>query len=205
MKLFTTTGAVLLVAGLTVLQSSTVHAKNNMALTWKTHTAPELTGAAGNISGQRIVVVGCASSCNSYTGDTSTTKKRRILCIVPGNLPAPAVYTNHYSTIGTNNVAVNNWKFYYNWSGAKIGLTEKIKGSNIINQAKADQICKSKKRGLNDKRARMLEHHDNKVGGWNVGGFLHPNSKAKHLLKNPKKKQRYWVRIRNQPANPWSP
>lgn len=180
--------------------SATAQAQSGMALTQKARTPLELTGAAGNIGGQRIVVVGCASSCNSYTGDTNIKKKRRILCIVPGNQPRPAAYLNYYTITTTN----PRWKFYNNWSGAKIGLSKPIKGSNITSQAKADKICRSNK-GLNDSKARMLEHHDNKVGGWNVGGFIHPNSKAKGQLKNPKKSRRYWVRIKNQPANPWNP
>lgn len=184
----------LVVAVLLGLNATTAHAQNGMAMTWKNKTDPAFLGSAGNIGGQRIVVVGC-SNCNAYQGDTSIQEKRRILCIVPGNQPEPAVYANK--------IAANNYfrAFYYDWSGGKIGLTRKIKGTKLTSQALGDRFCKI---DLSDNNARMIEHHDNKVGGWNLGGFIHPNSKAKNQLRNPNNSQNYWARIRNQPANPWN-
>lgn len=184
----------LVVAVLLGLNTTTAHAQNGMAMTWKNKTDPVFIGNAGNIGGQRIVVVGC-SSCEPYKGDTSIQEKLRILCIVPGNQPEPAVYATH--------ISANNYfkKFYYNWSGGQIGLTKKVKGEDITSQAMGDKLCV---KGLSDNNARMIEHHDNKVGGWNLGGFIHPNSQAQGQLKNPNNTQKYWARIKNQPANPWN-
>lgn len=178
----------------TLLGLNTVHAKDGMAMTWKTKTPTEV---AGKVGGKRVVVVGC-QGCDAYTGDTKTTQKRHILCIVPGNAPVPGAYSAH--------LAANNGfkKFYYGWSGGKIGLTKKIKGTQITSRAVGDQICKSNK-GLKDSKARMIEHHDNKVGGWNLGGFIHPNSKAKAKLKNPSNTRKFWAGINDKEANPWNP
>lgn len=167
--------------------STMLHAQNGMAMTWKSKKAVVL----GN---NKIVVVGC-SGCDAYKGDTKVNQKLRILCIVPGNEPEPAAYA---AFLTTNNLK----KFYYNWSGGRIGLTKKVKGETITSQAVADQKCKT---DLNDSQARMIEHHDNKVGGWSLGGFVHNNSKAKGQLRNPNKmgQNKYWARINDTPANPW--
>lgn len=182
-----------IIASLSVVILTGIHtaaqAQNDMGMTWKTRTPNELLGPAGKIGNQRIVLVGC-SGCNAYKGDTSIQEKLRILCIVPGNQAEPAIYDTHFS----------GRKFYYGWSGAKIGLTKKRKGVNITSKAVGDQFCKT---DLADSQARMIEHHDNKVGGWNVGGFIHPNSKAKGQLKNPNSSIKFWASIKNQPANPW--
>lgn len=183
--------------------STVAQAHHGIAMTWKTKTVHELRGPAGKIGNQRIVVVGC-SQCNAYKGDTKITEKRHILCITPGNAPEPAVYNARFSA----------HKFYYNWSGAKIGLSKRRIGSTITSRAVGDQFCKA---DLNDSQARMIEHHDNKVGGWNVGGFIHPNSKAPAKLRLPKapnnateaeknklKPHKFWAAIRNQKANPWN-
>lgn len=182
--------------------STAVHAQNGMAMTWKNKLPQQLiTSNVGKAVSKRIVIVGC-SGCNAYKGETSIQEERRILCIVPGNKPEPAAYA---ALIAANNPFK---KFYYNWSGGQIGLTKPIMGTKITSQAVGDKYCKA---GLGDPKARMLEHHDNRVGGWNVGGFMHPNSKAKNHLKKPKlasnkpkKANHYWVRIKNQPANPWN-
>lgn len=169
--------------------STAVQAQNNMAMTWGTKTPKALKGKIDKDN--RIVVVGC-SGCNAYKGDTDirTKPKRHILCIVPGNEPAPTIYTTEYATR----------KFYYNWSGARIGLSKKVRGSTITSRAVGDRFCKT---DLKDGRARMIEHHDNKVGGWNLGGFIHLRSRAKGKLRNPNAGHRFWASIRNQPANPW--
>lgn len=173
--------------------NTSAQAGGGLAMTWKTKTVNELRGQAGKIGNQRIVVVGC-SGCNAYKGDTKITEKRHILCIVPGNAPEPAAYAARFSA----------QKFYYNWSGAKIGLSKRRKGSTITSKAVGDQFCKS---DLNDSQARMIEHHDNRIGGWNVGGFIHENSikpNKLELKKNkPLKPHKFWSSIKNQPANPW--
>lgn len=187
-------------------QAIAANGTNPMAMTWGTDTD------SSQIGGSNVTSVGCnhaGVSCNAYTGDTSENEKHRILCIVPGTAPEPVAYTNYFSAGNYSNVAVNNWKFYHNWSGAKIGLSGMIPGSSMLNasnqltQSKADAICKSIV-GLNDPNARMLEFHDNKVGGWAVGGLIHPNSKVKHELRTKNANLKYWVRIIDQPSNLWN-
>ncbi len=154
-------------------------------------------------------IVGCQAqpgpNCNPYAGDTPKTASLAILCFVPGSAPPPtdynAWYQSHFNPAG---YAVNNWKFYYNWSGGQIGLTSQIAGTAITSQAVGDAICKSATQGLNDPNARMLEFHDNGVGGWNVSGTVHPNSKTPHLLKSNAGTRRFWVRSNDLQFNPWN-
>jgi len=153
-------------------------------------------------------MVGCNAGamphCNAYNGETPETTSLAILCFVPGSAAPPAGYNTYYQTHFTPGAqAVDNWKYYSNWSGGQIGLTSQIAGTTITSQAVADNICKGPQ-GLSDPNARMLEFHDNGVGGWNVSGNIHPNSKTPHLLKNNANARRFWVRITDQPSNLWN-
>lgn len=164
------------------------------AMTWQAYKlTPE--AAAGNLAS-----VGC-QGCNAYKGDVKRNKKLPILCIVPGDSPMPANYLAWGNTIvlapGT---ASSDWKFYHGWSGGKIGITEPFKGTEIVSKEFADEKCKKQ---LGDPNARMVEHHDNNVGGWGLGAEIHPMSASNTLLGNGNKTLRFWVSINDQNANPW--
>lgn len=156
----------------------------------------------------KVVYVGChaapAPDCNPYTGDTLDTEKHRILCFVPGAIAMPPDYGNYFqSNFNGAGLAVNDWHFYYNWSGGQIGLSKLVKGTDLTQKSDGDTICKGTD-GLNDSAARMMEFHDNGVGGWSAGGMLHPNSKAKLLLEASQSgTERFWVAINDQSSNPW--
>lgn len=203
-------------------------ASGGKAMTWSTYEF----GAASNTnvaqrnawnsmiaSNPKVAVVGCknggAGGCDAYKGDTAIPTKLRVLCIVPGNSAEPAGYANVFSGTSFANTASSNWKFYYGWSGGQIGLTKPVSGSTITSRAVGDNMCKT---ALGDPNARMAEHHDNKVGGWALGGMVHPKSKAKALLLNGpvctcddddddqnsgKTAKRFWTAINGQPANTW--
>jgi hypothetical protein len=202
-------------------------ASGGKAMTWSTYEF----GAASNTnvaqrnawnsmvaSNPNVAVVGCknggAGGCNAYQGDTAIPTKLRVLCIVPGSSAEPVGYANVFSGLAMTNTASSNWKFYYGWSGGQIGLTKPVSGSTITSRAVGDGMCKT---ALGDTNARMAEHHDNKVGGWALGGTVHPKSKAKALLLNGpvctcdddddqdsgKTARRFWTAIDGQPANTW--
>lgn len=206
-------------------------ASGGKAMTWSTY---ELGAASNTNAGQRnawnsmiasnpnVTLVGCKNGnandgCNAYAGDRAITKKLRVLCLVPGNSPEPTGYANAFNTLAMTGTASSNWRFYYGWSGGQIGLTKPVVGSTITSQAVGDNLCKT---ALGDSNARMAEHHDNKTGGWAMGGTIHPRSKAKALLSNGpvctcddddengeesgKTAKRFWTAIKNQPANLWN-
>jgi hypothetical protein len=164
----------------------------HMGMTWRTYPHNIPNGA----------VVGCNNKCDAYKGDTAATEIRPILCIVPGTSPEPASYAATVGTSTSPNAASSNWRFYYGWSGGQIGLSRPYRGSDLVSRAVADGFCK---RDLRDNNARMAEHHDNKIGGWALGGTIHPRSNAKGLLTNGGKADAsFWTAINDQPANPWS-
>ncbi|MFM5908827.1 MAG: hypothetical protein ACKOPO_14760 [Novosphingobium sp.] len=161
-------------------------------MTWRTY--------GNNVPGG--AVVGCKNQCNAYQGDTLPSERLPVLCIVPGTSPEPAGYAAAVGGPTAAGAASSNWRFYYGWSGGQIGLSRPTLGADLTSRTVGDNICK---RDLKDPNARMAEHHDNKVGGWGLGGMIHPNSNAKGLLTNGgTSDSKFWTAIKNQPANPWN-
>ncbi len=204
-RMFVRFSAALAIGGALCSLAGPASAANLKALTFgATWLKPVLASAPSNAT-----IVGCqalpAPTCNPYTGDTPKTTNLAILCFVPGTAPPPsdynAYYQSHFNPAGK---ASSDWHFYYNWSGGKIGLTAQIPTAQIVSQAAADNFCKSATQGLNDPNARMLEFHDNGVGGWNVSGTIHPNSHTPNLLKSNAGVRRFWVRSNDLQFNPWN-
>lgn len=193
-------------------QVSPALAAGGKGMTWRTYdfatagTAQQqsawntLIGAVPN-----VVVVGCQAKCNAYKGDTPKAQTRPILCIVPGNSAEPKDYPALFNAKPLTGTASSNWRFYNGWSGGQIGLTNPVLGMTITSRAVGDAMCQDRVNGLGDPAARMAEHHDNKVGGWGLGGTIHPNSKTIHLLRATCQKEgvNFWTAIKNQPANVW--
>lgn len=167
------------------LGSTPAFADNGMAMTWKAYSGVP----------SPAVRVGCFNICDAYHGDTSIKEKHQILCIVPGNSAMPTAY-GPYATA----LRPNNWQFYMGWSGGEVGVTAPIRGSDITSRAVGDGFCKE---ALHDGNARMAEHHDNKAGGWSLGARIHANSPTKGIFKK-ESRQKFWVAINDQPANPWN-
>ena len=90
--------------------------------------------------------VGCDSRCNAYSGDTSCSESRPILCLKQEGLPNPGVPTD----------------FYRGWTGGRIGLTPPVRGMALSSLEEANRLCVQ----AFGPGYRMAEHHDG-GGGWN--------------------------------------
>lgn len=188
-----------------------INGSNTNAMTWGAVDIPGVTNIAVNPSTdmRKVVVVGCHAangSCNPHVGDASETDVHPILCFVPDSIPEPAPYAAYFqANFNPAGKASSNWRFYHGWSGGQVGATRPIPASLIPTKAQADAACAGPIFGLNDPNARMLEFHDNGVGGWGLGGVLHENSHAKQSLRNPGvNPRRYWTYINDQSSNPWN-
>lgn len=142
---------------------------NPTGLTWHTY---------GHDSTYGVDTVGCDGDgdyCNAYTGDTSCTFRRPILCI---------------NVDGSNNPGVATTAFYFEWAYANIATTHPIRGSALTSRAVADEICA----GIHGSGWRMAEHHDGAMGagGWAFLAFGHVRDDVD-----------LWVAIDDQPANCW--
>lgn len=90
--------------------------------------------------------VGCLG-CNPYTGDTSCTEYRPILCSKPDGSPVPPGLTPD---------------FYNGWKQGHIGLTLPVQGSQLTGLAAADRLC----RHYFGPGWKIAEFHHS-GGGWN--------------------------------------
>lgn len=196
----------------TAMVQAPAHATGGMAMTWRVaelgKSSIAAQASAWNALPRNVVVVGCgnpnAGGCNAYKGDTPITERRRIMCFVPGKSAEPAGYAAVFAGYPTGG-GDPNWRSYYGWSGGQIGLSNYYLGSSLTSKAVADKNCQT---DLRDPNARMIEHHDNNVNGWSLGGTVHPGSQVKHELMincEETSKHKYWASINGQPANPWNP
>lgn len=122
----------------------------------------------------RVNCTAGAVSCNPYTGDTSCSNSRPVLCVRPQGLPRPP-YTPNPSL------------FYDGWVGGNLALTASVVGTTLTSQAVADNLCAA----TYGAGWRMAEFHDG-GGGWGFRGYGNMSSAS-----------RFWVRISDQPANCW--
>ncbi len=190
--------------------ATTVHA-GPKAMTWVVKGRQEITnnGVVNPAGNPEWIIVGADTTTDAYAGDTADNQSRRILCFIPGSAPEPQASTS-------GNIVRNAYQdhfngqydaFYHAWSGGQIGLSEPYSGTQLTSLATADQFCATDV----DPNARMLEHHDNGVGGWNVGGSIAPGTKALLQLRKADNYHdasntpgsRFWVHINDQPANLW--
>jgi len=198
--------SILTIAAIVGFGAAPASATNPNAMTW---TASEIPGVTGGPNATAVVHLNChggGNSCEPYSGDTPKNTALHMVCFVPGNDPEPAAYTSHFDTNWVQGSrAVNNWRFYHGYSGGQVGLTSKLHAGAISSRADADMACKCPVFGLGDPNARMLEFHDNGVGGWGMGARIHPNSRGKSKLKDPSMHghERFWVSINDQNSNPW--
>lgn len=177
-----------LIIGASLFSATPSFAQNpsGKALTWQGYPLPT--------ADQNVVRVGCYNNCDAYNGDTSINEKRRILCIIPGKSEPSAEYVNYATS-----QRPNDWQFYMGWSGAQVALSAPILGIDVSSKAIANKICQ---KTMRSESARIAEFHDNKSGGWSFGATIHQNSQAKASLRG-KTKERFWVEINDQNANPW--
>lgn len=79
--------------------------------------------------------------------------------------------------------------FYNGWKKGHIATTMPISGTALTSQAVADQIC-----AATFGRGWVMADFHHPEGGWSWSSFG-----------NARTDTRYWVRIRDQPANCWNP
>jgi subtilisin family serine protease len=126
------------------------------------------------------VLVGSDASTNPYVGDISPSASLPVLCLFINNAAVPAgVFPD----------------FYAGWARGTVAATLPVPGSQLASPAVADALCASSF----GPGWRMAEFHDGRYGtglafsgGW---AFW-----ANGLLPTA---TRFWVRINDQPANPW--
>ncbi len=130
-----------------------------------------------------VVHVGFGGGGNAYQGDTLPSVALPILCIRIDGSPVPP------------DLAPN---LVYNdgWAPGHVAASQPVQGAYLTSIAAADAICSSEF----GPGWRMTEFHDGRwgpnltsQGQWNFwsNGPLPANT-------------RFWVRINNQPANPWN-
>jgi hypothetical protein len=164
----------------------------------------------------KLVAVGCNSTtqwgvgqskCNPYKGETRCSAQRHILCVEEkGDIPRPAYAVNP----GKEN--------FSGWSPGAIKLSPEISGEQLTSLEAANRFCGTGWRMAEFHHGHWIEgmdaenHHSdsnppwdlakaNTSGGWNFHGQFAGDDESLHKLKT----QRFWVHIKNQPANCWDP
>lgn len=162
------------------------HATGGKAYTW----IPKIYDY-GASAAEDWALVGADQTSDAYKGDAAPSDEWPLLCIIEEKVDEP---DNYRRVIGAGFKA-----FYHGWSGEQIGLTKPVRVSDIHDVDEGHEACRDHF-GAN---ARWAEHHDNKVGGWNLGGMVHERSMDYGRL-NDLCGLRVLVWIKNQPANPWN-
>ncbi|HYO65617.1 MAG TPA: ELWxxDGT repeat protein, partial [Archangium sp.] len=128
------------------------------------------------------------NDCDPYQGDTLCSESRPLLCIKKDSSLDCSAPTS--SDDG--------------WSAGTVQLTSfLVRGTQLYSLAEADALC-SRTFGAG---YRMAEHHDGGGGwGWRAKGTITPLSTPSSTHPRDDRANlpnRFWVRIKNQPANCW--
>jgi hypothetical protein len=155
--------------------------------------------------------VGC-NGCEPYRGDVDKTADLRLLCFVPSDISEPSSYADTQQArwnARDEYPAIDDWRYYYNWSGGYVGLTRPVytlEEAGIITSiplesaSAGDRACQIE---LDDDQAKLMEFHDS-GGAWNLAGMIHPNSVAPELLSSRAGEERFIIWIKDQQSNPWN-
>lgn len=130
------------------------------------------------------VTVGCGpnnASCDAYHGDTLCTERLPLLCIYK---PSPAFAVP---------AGVNNSDQYNRWAGGVIATTQPVAGNSFATLADADKYC-IVQFGTG---WRTAEFHD----GWGWHFQAYGGTVSAPTVPST----RFWVHIKDQPANCWAP
>jgi hypothetical protein len=133
---------------------------------------------------------------NAYTGDTLITERRSLLCVSKAaNLAKPKnLKTGESISPGGASVLT--------WSGRQAFAIPNVLGSSLTSEAVADGKCASVGKVIyGHSRWRMAEHHDGTGPnpGWSFWAQAYGGIQGMDRLRTV----RYWVKINDQPANPW--
>lgn len=160
------------------------------AMTWKMGGSPlVLDGKTYALFGSDN---GQPGGTNPYQGDTSINEYRSLLCIKKTGATAPAGLPSPTTTDGGANKA--------SWSGGKVLIIPNIQGKRLKSQAVADKMCEKAGQITHGTSGyRMAEFHDG-TGinpGWSFWAEADDDINGSFVA------TRFWVRINDQPANPW--
>ncbi|WP_158502218.1 S8 family peptidase [Vitiosangium sp. GDMCC 1.1324] len=127
------------------------------------------------------VHVGGDSQSNAYTGDTSVTEFRSLLCVLVDDRAAPT---------GISFDSQNGWL------SGEVRATPPTPGLLLTSQQQGDAMCADNF----GSGWRMAEFHDGRYGS----NFLFPSGWSFWGTGQIPAGTRFWVAINNQPANPWN-
>ncbi|MEH2276822.1 MAG: hypothetical protein V7K40_19050 [Nostoc sp.] len=152
------------------------------AMTWIINTSV-------NVNGKTYVQARYDSQTNPYSGDTSISEVRSLLCI----RKSQELASNPIPNIATGTAYTNSW------SGGEVFAIPEVVGSSLLSPADADGKCQAagkNRYGLSG--FRMAEFHDANEPYSGFGFYAQSDDPN---LSNPG--TRFWVRINDQDANPW--
>ncbi len=129
-----------------------------------------------------VTFVGSDRQTNPYRGDTGCGTPLPLLCFV-----------RDFSTPPTS---IRGFDYSDGWAGGRVRATVPVAGTTLQSEAAADQLCEA----TFGPGYRMAEFHDGGYGaqigdisGWDFWAYGGLNNN-----------QRYWVKIKDQPANFWN-
>jgi hypothetical protein len=143
------------------------------------------------IDGKKYALFGSDNLTNPYQGDTDINEVHSLLCIQKNNLPAPLGLPTTTTTPGG---ALRG-----SWAGGRVLILPNVQASTLTSQVLADEKCRLQGLQITGENGfRMAEFHDgNRQAGWDFWAEAY----LIEGLDNPG--IRYWVQIKDQPANPW--
>lgn len=142
-----------------------------------------------NVNGQNYVQARYDSKTNPYSGDTALDQTLSLLCI----RKSPELTINPIPKIAKSTAYTNSW------SGGEVFAIPEVLGSSLLSEEDADSKCQTEgQKRYSLSGFRMAEFHD----GIEPSGFGFYAKSNDPNLNNPN--VRYWVKINDQNANPWS-
>jgi hypothetical protein len=179
-----------------IVAQSSVHAQTaKKAMTWAI-TKTQV------VNGKTYVLVHSDTTTNAYTGDTSVSARRSLLCIHKN----PKLYADPIK-LDPRETKTPGGAITKTWSGSKIMVIPNVLGSSLVSRVDADKKCNDVGQMIHGVAGfRMAEHHDGDASKPNAGwGFWAEGHSVMEGLDNPtpSTSARYWVGINDQNANPW--
>lgn len=146
------------------------------------------------LNSKPYALFGADASTNAYSGDTEINAVLPLLGIKKMGLPKPAGLPSPNTT--------NGGALRGSWSGGKVVVVPDVQGKSLTSQAVADETCRLQGlKVLGEDGFRMAEFHDgDETAGW-AGWDFWADASAMKVLKITD--IRYWVKIHDQPSNPW--
>lgn len=170
--------------------SGPVFEANRKAMTWKSSSTTAV------LNGKTYVLFGSDNGqpggTDPYQGDTNINEYRSLLCIEKTGAPAPVGLPPSSITPGGATKG--------SWSGGTALVIPNIQGKQLTSQAVADKMCNQVGQIVRGTSGyRMAEFHDGT--GFNPGWSFWAEAYGEINGFSPS--ARYWVKINDQPANPW--